>query len=245
MKEDFVYSTDDVLEMLDTLLAERGDSWWDSFFADRSRACPFFVDVPDENLVEWHERGLISAGRALELGCGSGRNAAYLASHGYQVDAVDFSPAAIAWAKERMQAGGLAVDFQCCSIFDAQLADGAYDLVYDGGCFHHLAPHRRRSYTELVDRVLKPGGRYGLVCFRPEGGSGLTDREVYEQRSLGGGLGYPESRLRALWDQEPFSVQVLRPMTDGATDQSSFGKTFLWTLLATKGKGTEPRLGSA
>jgi SAM-dependent methyltransferase len=234
MREHFIRDTDDTLEMLDALLADNGNTWWDSFFRDRSKTCPFFVDVPDENLVEWLDRGLISTGRALELGCGNGRNATYLAGQRYSVDAIDFSAEAIGWAKEQAKAVGTAVNFQCCSIFDAKLAEKAYDLVYDSGCFHHLPPHRRRDYTELIDRVLKPGGRYGLVCFRPEGGGGLTDQEVYEQRSLGGGLGYSESHLRALWDEGPFSVQVLRQMKDRGSEESSFGRNTLWALLATK-----------
>jgi len=66
--------------------------------------------------------------------------------------------------RERAARAGAAVDFQCCSIFGAALAEGSYDLVYDSGCFHHLPPHRRRDYVALVRAVLKPGGRYGLVC---------------------------------------------------------------------------------
>jgi SAM-dependent methyltransferase len=85
--------------------------------------------------------------------------------------------------------------FQCCSIFGAALAEASYDLVYDSGCFHHLPPHRRPDCVALVRRALKPGGRYGLACFRPEGGGGFTDQQVYELASLGGGLGYSEDRL--------------------------------------------------
>lgn len=230
-----IYTTDDVLKMLDALVGGTSDDWWDAFFTDRAKPCPFFVDVPDENLVEWLDAGLIGSGRALELGCGNGRNAAYLAGRGHAVDAIDFSAEAIAWAEDR----GAAVDFRCCSIFDAALDDEHYDLVYDSGCFHHMPPHRRKDYVELVDRVLKPGGRYGLVCFRPEGGGGFTDQQVYERRSLGSGLSYPEADLRALWDEDPFEVDVLRRMRS-STD--SFGKDFLWTLLAAKrSAGAEQR----
>jgi hypothetical protein len=42
---------------------------------------------------------------------------------------------------------------------------GRYSLVYDSGCLHHLPPHRRVSYLDLLDRVLLPGGHLGLVCF--------------------------------------------------------------------------------
>ncbi len=180
------------------------------------------------------DQGLLTPGHALDLGCGRGRNAAFLAGLGCGVDAVDFSAEAIKWAAERAQTAGVPVDFQCCSIFDATLTDGSYDLVYDSGCFHHLPPHWRKDYVELVCRALKPGGGYGLVCFRPEGGSGYTDRQVYERRSLGGGLGNSEYRLRAMWDAEPFSVRVLRQMTKTGGQGPCFGEDFLWALLATK-----------
>lgn len=233
--EQFIYTRDDVLRMLDALLDSRGSAWWGEFFADRAKPCPFFVDWPDENLVQWFGDGTLTPGRVLELGCGHGRNALYLASRGCRVDAVDFSAQAIDWARERARAAGATVHFQCCSIFDATVPAGGYNLVYDAGCFHHLAPHRRQDYVALVSRALRPGGHYGLVCFRPEGGSGYTDQQVYERASLGGGLGYSAARLRALWDAAPFSVRVLRQMrkTDDG-QEPHFGEDFLWVLLATK-----------
>jgi SAM-dependent methyltransferase len=237
MTGQFVYTHDDVLRMLDALLDSRGSAWWGEFFADRARPCPFFVDWPDENLVEWFGDGTLTPGRVLELGCGHGRNALYLAGQGCRVDAVDFSAQAIDWATERAQAAGATVDFQCCSIFAATVPGGYYDLVYDAGCFHHLPPHRRQDYVALVSRALRPGGSYGLVCFRPEGGSGYTDQQVYERASLGGGLGYSAGRLRALWDMAPFSLRVLRQMRKTAGPEPSFGEDFLWVLLATKADG--------
>ena len=52
MADQFIYGNDDLLRMLDTLLAETSDrAWWDGFFADRSRRCPFLVDWPDESLA--------------------------------------------------------------------------------------------------------------------------------------------------------------------------------------------------
>ncbi len=233
----FVYTRDDVLRILDSLLASHGSAWWGEFFADRARPCPFFVDWPDENLAQWFGDGTLVPGRVLELGCGHGRNALYLAGQGCQVDAVDFSAQAIGWARERAESAAVSVNFQCCSIFDATFPEGSYDLVYDAGCFHHLAPHRRLDYVQLVSRALRPGGSYGLVCFRPEGGSGYTDQQVYERASLGGGLGYPADRLRALWDTASFSVRVLRQMRKTASQEPCFGEDFLWVLLATKTDG--------
>jgi SAM-dependent methyltransferase len=234
MPDRFIHTTDDTLSMLDEFLGGGGGGWWNGFFADRARPVPFFVDWPDENLLEWVEQGRIAPRRVLELGSGHGRNAVFLAGRGGTVDAVDFSAEATGWARERARAAGVEVDFRCGNIFDAGIEDGAYDLVYDSGCFHHLAPHRRRSYVELVSRALAPGGRFGLVCFRPEGGGDYSDRQVYENRSLGGGLGYTEEQLRTLFDVSPFSVDVLRPMRAQDGCGPAFGEDFLWALLATR-----------
>jgi SAM-dependent methyltransferase len=234
VEDQFIYTCDDVLRMLDSLLEDKGGAWWDEFFAEGSPPRPFFTTRPDENLAEWFAGGLLTPGRVLELGCGQGRNAVYMAGLGCRVDAVDFSSEAIAQAKERAGQVGRQVNFRCCSIFDTEIADGAYDLVYDSGCFHHLPPHRRKSYVALVQRALKPGGRYGLTCFRPEGGGGLSDQQVYERASLGGGLGYTGDRLRTLWDRPPFSLHVLRQMNKTDDQESCFGVDWLWTLLAAK-----------
>ena len=234
MPDRFIYTADDLLRVLDDVLDGTNGAWWDGFFENRSTPCPFLVDWPDESLASWFDEGLLSPGRVLELGCGNGRNAAYLASRGCRVDAVDFSARAIEQASGRVAES---VTFQCCSIFDATFPEESYDLVYDSGCFHHVAPHRRSDYVDLVRRALRPGGRFGLACFRPEGGSCLTDQEVYERGSLGGGLGYSADRLRALWDRAPFSVQVLRQMRKTDGNGPRFGEDFLWVLLAEKRGG--------
>ena len=90
MQDRSIYTTDDVLLMLDALL-EDSDADWNECFADRSRPCPFFVEWPDENLVAWFGQGQLTPGRVLELGCGHGRNATYLAGLGCGVDAVDLA----------------------------------------------------------------------------------------------------------------------------------------------------------
>lgn len=91
MRDGFIRTTGDVLRMLDTLLEDRSGGWWSDFFAE----------WPDENLAGWFHDELLGPGRVLELGCGNGRNATYLASLGCRVDAVDFSRQALEWARSR------------------------------------------------------------------------------------------------------------------------------------------------
>lgn len=219
-------------EALDAVLAHEHRQW-QSFYDDRARRCPFFVDVPDENLVEWVEAGRIAPGRALDLGCGNGRNARFLARNGFTVDAVDQSASAIAWARERSVLSSVPIHFTHASVFDLAIEADTYGLVYDAGCFHHIAPHRRTEYIARVSGALRVGGRFGLTCFRPEGGSGYSDEEVYERGTLGGGLGFGEERLRALWSPL-LRIHVLRQMRELAPGSDAFGKDFLWALLASK-----------
>ena len=233
MPVDLEHPNEAALARLDALLAAHEAEWWDTFYEDRAKPCPFFGTAPDESLADWVSAGWVRSGRALDLGCGNARNAIFLARQGYSVDAVDYSPAAINWARERAQEAGVDVSLTCKSVFDLGLKAGGYDFVYDSGCFHHIPPHRRARYVELVSGALKPGGWFGLTCFRPEGGSRLSDDEVYECRSMGGGLGYTQERLREIWSRG-FHIRTLRQMRKPAPGSSLFGEPFLWVLLACK-----------
>ncbi|MCX4778235.1 class I SAM-dependent methyltransferase [Streptomyces sp. NBC_01264] len=235
-----IRSVDDVLALMDGLFAPEADrwtaagsDWWDGFYADRERSVPFFVAKPDENLVSCLDRGLVPAGgRALDLGCGPGRNSLYLAARGFEVDAVDLSPTALAWAGERTSAAGARIRFHQGDAFGAAGAGlaGPYDLIYDSGCFHHLPPHRRVSYLALLDRLLAPGGRFALTCFASGAmGSELPDEEFYGRARLEGGLAYTPEELR--WVFEDLTEVELRRMNDEPASSGSFGEAFLWTAL--------------
>lgn len=234
-----IRTTDDVLAMLDRLLAEDdprrqlepdAGNWWDWFYSDRERDVPFFAAQPDENLVAYVERGLVTPGRAVDLGCGPGRNAIYLASQGFEVEAVDMSRVALEWASERAREAGVLVAFREASIFAAGLPDGEFDLVYDSGCLHHLAPHRRPAYLDLIGRLLAPGGHYALTCFATgEMGSELPDVEFYRERSLLGGMAFSQEELRYIFSA--LTEVEIRPMAVQAPDSAVFGVPFLVTAL--------------
>jgi cyclopropane fatty-acyl-phospholipid synthase-like methyltransferase len=215
--------------------SDRQGDWWDGFYADKSKAVPFFGPAPDECLVEWvsQEGAHVKRGAALDLGCGSGRNAIFLANSGFAVEGVDYSQEALKWAAQRAAEAGVAVSLHHSSVFDLSIPAASYELVYDSGCFHHLAPQQRERYVQLVWAALKPGGCFGLVCFRPEGGSGLSDEQVLESKTLGGGLGYSEAALRAIWGPS-FRIRSLRQMRSQACDSGLFGQSFLWVMLAQK-----------
>ncbi|WP_342479296.1 class I SAM-dependent methyltransferase [Paenibacillus sp. FSL H7-0350] len=232
MNDETIYSHEDTLRMLDTFFREEGE-WWDEFYADKEKGIPFFRDCPDENLVESFSGGVLTPGRVLELGCGGGRNAVYMARQGCKVDAVDISQAAVNWGMERAAAHQVEVNFTCGNIFDLELTPGSYDLIYDSGCFHHIYPHRRATYLELLDRALTPGGYFGLTCFAAGSmGAEITDWEVYRQRRMRGGLGFTEEQLETFFG----SYENIRFRRMRQTEQSEnlFGEAFLWTALFRK-----------
>lgn len=226
-------ATEAELRRLDALFADRQGDWWDRFYADRTRPVPFFGEAPDESLEEWLAEGLLTPGAALDIGCGNGRNALRLARAGFAVEGLDLSATALQWAAEGARRSGLALALTRASVFDHPLPPDHFALVCDSGCFHHLPPHRRPGYVDRVVRALRPGGCLAMVCFAPEGGSGLSDAQVYEQGSLGGGLGYSEAQLRAHW-QGPLQIERLRRMRTQAAGSALFGRDFLWGMLARK-----------
>jgi SAM-dependent methyltransferase len=219
------------LDARDALLADRQSEWWNTFYANRAKPIPFFGTSPDENLHEWVTNATIPRGAALDIGCGNGRNAIFLSKSGFTVDALDYSRAAIEWASQRATEAGVEIRTHHASIFEMDIQPSSYDFIYDSGCFHHIAPHRRARYVDLIATALKPGGRFGMVCFRPEGGSGLSDNEVYERKSLGGGLGYSEERLREIWSGT-FTILELRQMKEQLSQSALFGENFLWAMRA-------------
>ncbi|MEI7986976.1 MAG: class I SAM-dependent methyltransferase [Armatimonadota bacterium] len=231
-----VQSEDDLHRLLDELLNVHEDEWWSQFYSNRAKPCPFFVNHPDESLVEWVSKQMIPPGRALDIGCGNGRNSTYLAKSGFTVDGVDYAQEAINWANDRALSNSDQLTFHCQSIFDFPFQPETYDLVYDSGCFHHMPPHRRRSYVDLVSTALNPGGWFGLTCFTPCGGSGLTDQEVYEARSLKGGLGYTEEQLRDTWGRI-LNIVELRQMRKPLPESGLFGEEFLWVMIGQKSEG--------
>ncbi len=118
------------------------------------------------------------------------------------------------------------------NIFELELEEGGYDIVYDSGCFHYIPPHRRMDYVSLIKKALKPNGSFALTSFvlgGELGGSDISDWDVYRLRSLKGGLGYTEEKLRAIFRE--FEVIEIRRMKELEPSDVIFGKSSLLTSL--------------
>lgn len=90
----------DVFLMLDEFLEKRDNEWWNKFYSNKEKEVPFFKNIPDENLITYFDRGILKEGKALDIGCGKGRNSIYIAEKGLKVCGVDFSETSIEMAKK-------------------------------------------------------------------------------------------------------------------------------------------------
>lgn len=223
-----IHNVEDAMVILDGLIKSKME--WEPFYSEGKRKAPILQNKPDENLVEYFEKGLISNGRAVDLGCGVGRNAIFMAKQGCDVTAIDFSETAINKAQAFAESDNVLINFKVGSVFEATLPSDHFDIVYDSGLLHSLLPHRRPYYLEMVHRILKPDGSYGLTCFSPDLCSSPEDWMVYESGEMSSGIGYSETRLRAILT--PFyEILEFRRMNDLPNDSELFSLNGLWAVL--------------
>ncbi|MGH7642102.1 MAG: class I SAM-dependent methyltransferase [Candidatus Dormibacteria bacterium] len=98
---------------------------------------------------------LPASGRALDVGCGLGSEAGWLAGRGYSVVGIDLSETACVQAQHRFP-GAL---FFPADMRRLPFLDQTFEVALDRGCFHYLAATDRFRYERELSRVLKPGGR--------------------------------------------------------------------------------------
>jgi len=119
-------------------------------------------------LVEFGEFG--ESGRAIDLGCGTGANAVFLAEHGFAVTGVDFSPVALAKAARAAEAAGVEVVFVDADLTELPVSGivGQFDLAVDYGTLDDLRASRRCEMARTIAALVRPGGAFLLWCFYGE-----------------------------------------------------------------------------
>lgn len=123
-----------------------------------------FGEAPNRYLEElrpWFAPGM----RALALGDGEGRNGVWLAQHGLEVTALDWSPVGMAKAARLAERRGVALRTLVADAAAWDYPEAGFDLV--AWIYLHLPPADRAAAARGVLRALKPGGLLALECFTP------------------------------------------------------------------------------
>lgn len=125
---------------------------------------PWDIGRPQGEFVRLVEEGAIR-GSVLDVGCGTGENALYLAGLGHDVVGVDAAPAAIEKATAKASERGLTATFLVHNALELARLGRAFDTVIDSGLFHIFSDEERPVFTESLSAVLRPGGTYYMLCF--------------------------------------------------------------------------------
>jgi SAM-dependent methyltransferase len=124
----------------------------------------------------------LPAGKALDLGCGTGDSSIYLAQHGWKVTGVDYVPQALAKARAKAVATNAPVDFVRADV--TQLSQEGigedFGLIVDNGCLHNMSDGDRDAYVREVSAVAAPGARLLIVAFLPGGRLGVRGAQPAE-----------------------------------------------------------------
>jgi SAM-dependent methyltransferase len=111
----------------------------------------------------------LEPGRALDVGCGSGRDAVHLAAHGWQVTAVELVDKALARARQRAAENGVEVQWVRGDVGElGRLGlEPGYTLLYDFGCIQGLPDSARQGAAAGLTELAAPGATLFLLAFKP------------------------------------------------------------------------------
>jgi SAM-dependent methyltransferase len=131
---------------------------WDALY--REGTPPWETGQPAGELARVLNEGLVQPAPTLELGCGTGADAVYLATRGFEVTAVDFSPTALDRAHTRARLEGVAVRFVLADVFEFVETAEPFDFVYDAGFYDFIRQADLSRYLDLLWRVTRPGSLF-------------------------------------------------------------------------------------
>jgi cyclopropane fatty-acyl-phospholipid synthase-like methyltransferase len=151
--------------------------------AYRTGRTPWDTGVTPPEVVDLIEGpSALPAGRALDLGCGTGTNVEYLARHRWDAVGLDASTRAISAARQRV------ADVARASVLQADVTrlalvalGGPFDLVLDIGCYHSVARHRRRNYAIGVAEQTVVGATLFVFAFEGSRAVGVTTQEMRDR----------------------------------------------------------------
>lgn len=122
-----------------------------------------FSAEPNPTITEF-EHLFVKAAKALDVGCGEGQNALYLARKGYDVDAFDLSEHAIEKLKYRCEAEGVQLNSFCADLTKYNFKQN-YDLIISFGTLHFVSKNDWKSFIDKAKKHTNVGGIHIVQLF--------------------------------------------------------------------------------
>jgi SAM-dependent methyltransferase len=137
-----------------------------AFFVDRyaTGTPPWEIGRPQPEIVRLADERAFR-GSVLDVGCGTGENALYVAGFGNEVWGIDGAPLAIERAQRRADARGIGATFVVGNALALTDLGRTFDTAIDSGLFHVFPDDDRERYVRGLAAVVNPGGRFFMLCF--------------------------------------------------------------------------------
>jgi SAM-dependent methyltransferase len=128
----------------------------------KSGTPPWETGQPSAELARVVVEQKIAPCRVIELGCGSGINAVWLAQQGFEVTGIDITPLAIEQARQRAGDAGVKVRFEVGDVLKLPKEKDPYPFFFDRGCYHAVRQIDAAAYVRSLVNVTTAGAR-GLI----------------------------------------------------------------------------------
>jgi ubiquinone/menaquinone biosynthesis C-methylase UbiE len=135
---------------------------WDETYRNTP---PWDIGSPQPAFVGIVEKAELKRGRVLDVGCGTGENAIFLAENGFSVTGLDVARKALQTAKAKAEQKKVKVDFRVGDALSLDFPESSFDSVIDSGLFHTFTDEDRPVFAAEIARVLRDDGLYFMLCF--------------------------------------------------------------------------------
>jgi SAM-dependent methyltransferase len=152
----------------------------DTFETIYQGQAPWDILGPQPAFVELEEVGAIG-NSVLDVGCGTGEHALYLAGRGHEIWGIDFVPVAIERAQAKARGLGLELHFQVGNALELDRLGRTFDTAIDSGLFHVFSDEQRLVYVRGLAAVIRPGGSFHMLCFSDNEPPGEGPRRVTQE----------------------------------------------------------------
>lgn len=180
---------------------------------------PWDIGRPQRAFVVLEEAGEI-VGDVLDVGCGTGENALFLASRGHVVWGVDAAPTAIEQSRKKAEERGSTATFLVHDALALPDLGRTFDRVIDSGLFHALSDPDRPRYARSLAGVLRTGGTIFMLAFSEFEPGDYGPRRV------------TQAEIRATFD-DGWRIDWIRPATFDARTRPKGSRAWLSSITRT------------